>query len=128
MSRDRGGFTFVELLVVVAIIGILASIALPKYSGTRDKAKVAGLRTDVRNAETAEETYYADNGSYASFAQLQADGLLTLSPGTTMVVAGSAVGYNVRATNSTIETGTNSCGVRVGAGAPIAVDGVISCP
>ena len=128
MSRNRGGFTFIELLVVVAIIGILASIALPKFSGTRDKARLAALRTDVRNAETAEESYYTDSGTYAGLAQLQADGLLTLSPGTTMIVAGSAAGYKVDATNSTIESGTTSCSLQVGAGASTTVDGVISCP
>lgn len=128
MSRNRSGFTFIELLVVVVILGILASIALPKYSGTKDRAKLAAMRTDVRNTETAEESYYTDNGAYASLAQLQADGLLTLSPGTTMILAGSAAGYKVDATNSTISSGTNSCSLQVGAGASTTVDGVISCP
>ena len=128
MSRNRGGFTFIELLVVVAIVGILASIALPRFSGTKDKARLAGLRADVRNAETAEESYFANNGEYANLVQLQADGLLTVSAGTTMQLSGTATGYTVRVSSTTIESGINSCGVQVGAGASMTVDGVISCP
>jgi type IV pilus assembly protein PilA len=128
MARNRGGFTFIELLVVLVIIGILAAIALPKFSATRDKAKVAALRSDVRNTETAEESYYAVFGLYANFAQLQADGLLSLSPGTTMVATGGTAGYSVGVTNPAIASTPNSCSVQVGGGAPPAVDGLITCP
>lgn len=128
MARGRNGFTFIELLVVVVILGILASIALPRLSSTRDKAKVAALRTDLRNTETAEESYYSTNGTYATLPQLQADGLLTLSPGSVMVLTGSTAGYDVRVTDSTIASGANSCSVQVGAGAPMTADGVIGCP
>lgn len=128
MSRNRSGFTLVELLIVVVVLGILVAIALPRYSNTRDKAKIAALRTDLRNAETAEETYYADNMVYADLAQLQAEGLLSLSPSTTMDLTAGPDGYKAVAKNTTIGSATNSCSVKVGAGTTLDDDGVITCP
>ena len=132
MSRNRNGFTIVEMLIVVLIIGILAGIALPKFASTRDKATLASIRSDVRNAETAEEAYFADNGYYATLAQLQTATNFSLSPGNTMTVNPSSAlgpaGYTAKATNSSISAGATTCSVRVGAGAPVNVDSKITCP
>ena len=62
MSRNRKGFTLIELLIVVVIIGILAAIAIPKFSNTKEKAYVAAMKSDLRNMATYEEQYAADNG------------------------------------------------------------------
>jgi prepilin-type N-terminal cleavage/methylation domain-containing protein len=51
---NRKGFTLIELLIVVVIIGLLASIAIPKFAATKDKAKLASVRTDIRNTMTAQ--------------------------------------------------------------------------
>ncbi|MGZ3483937.1 MAG: type IV pilin protein [Gemmatimonadaceae bacterium] len=65
MSRNKKGFTLIELLIVVVIIGILAAIAIPKFAGTKDKAYVAAMKSDLRNLATYEEQYAADwNGAY----------------------------------------------------------------
>lgn len=61
----RKGFTLIELLIVVVIIGILATIALPKFTNTKYKATVASMKTDVRNLVTAQEGFYFDNNDYA---------------------------------------------------------------
>jgi type IV pilus assembly protein PilA len=67
-SRLRGedsGFTLVELLVVMLILGILAAIAIPSFFNQRDKGNDAQAKADVRTAQTAIETYATDNdGAY----------------------------------------------------------------
>ena len=68
---NRKGFTLIELLIVVVIIGILAAIAIPKFAATKDKAKLASVKTDVRNMMTAQEAYFSDYATYGTFAQLQ---------------------------------------------------------
>jgi type IV pilus assembly protein PilA len=64
MRAGRSGFTLIELLIVVVIIGILAAIAIPKFSNTKEKAVVSQLRSDLKNLATAQETYWADNQVY----------------------------------------------------------------
>lgn len=58
------GFTLIELLVTVAIIGILASIAIPAFSDYKKRAFDAAAISDLRNLKTAQEAYYADNQDY----------------------------------------------------------------
>jgi type IV pilus assembly protein PilA len=57
--KDTSGFTLVELLVVVAIIGILAAIAIPQFSAYRKRGFEAAVRSDLKNAAIAQEAYYA---------------------------------------------------------------------
>jgi type IV pilus assembly protein PilA len=64
--KNRKGFTLIELLIVVVIIGILAAIAIPKFANTKEKAVVAGLKSDLRNLVTAQEAFFADNKTYAT--------------------------------------------------------------
>jgi prepilin-type N-terminal cleavage/methylation domain-containing protein len=124
---NRKGFTLIELLIVVVIIGILAAIAIPKFAATKDKAKLASVKTDVRNTETAEEAYFSDFATYGTFAQLEAASNFSLSTGNTGDVAPNASGYTVTYSNSSISTGYTQCTVQVGAGAGTTNDGVIIC-
>jgi type IV pilus assembly protein PilA len=59
---SEAGFTLVELLVVMLILGLLAAIAIPSFFNQRDKAKDASGKEMARTAETAVETYATDNG------------------------------------------------------------------
>jgi len=64
--RSQRGFSLIELLIVVVIIGILAAIAIPKFQNTKGKANAASLRADLRNLVTAEEAYFYDNSAYTT--------------------------------------------------------------
>ena len=126
---NRKGFTLIELLIVVVIIGILAAIAIPKFAATKDKAKLASVKTDLRNAMTAQEAYFSDYASYGTFANLQLASNFTLSGANAdngSVAASN--GYTMTFNNATISTGITECTVQVGAGASSGVDGVIICP
>lgn len=61
-SQSESGFTLVELLVVMLILGLLAAIAVPSFFNQRDKARDADAKAGVRTAQTAMETYATDNG------------------------------------------------------------------
>jgi prepilin-type N-terminal cleavage/methylation domain-containing protein len=64
MMRKNEGFTLIELMIVIAIIGILAAIAIPQFSAYRTRSYNSAAEADIRNAATAQEAYYVDNQSY----------------------------------------------------------------
>jgi type IV pilus assembly protein PilA len=77
-SNGEGGFTLVELLVVMLILGLLAAIAIPSFFNQREKAKDADAKASVRTAETAMETYATDNGG--EYLGADATDLQTIEP------------------------------------------------
>lgn len=64
--RLQDGFTLVELLIVVVILGVLAAIAIPQFSASTDDSKAAALDATLSNLRTAIELYYQQHGSYPS--------------------------------------------------------------
>src|SRR5215210_3971461 len=66
-AQSESGFTLVELLVVMLILGLLAAIAIPAFFNQRTKAQDAEAKSTVKTAQTAMETYATDNnGSYSA--------------------------------------------------------------
>ena len=62
--RTPNAFTLIELLIVVAIIGILAAIAVPNFFNAQTRAKLARVQSDLRSVEVALEAYRIDNNKY----------------------------------------------------------------
>ncbi len=125
---NRKGFTLIELLIVVVIIGILAAIAIPKFSNTKEKAYMAAMKSDLRNLVTAEEAYFADNTTYTTDQSASALNFTT-SAGVTVaiaVTAGPPVSYNGIATH----TGTaETCAIAINEApsAPATTEGEPRC-
>jgi len=61
----KEGFTLIELMIVIAIIGILAAIAIPQFSAYRQRSYNSAAQSDIRNIATAQEAYYVDASDYA---------------------------------------------------------------
>ena len=63
-GTDERGFTMIELMIVVLIIGVLLAIALPVFLGAQRRANDGAVKTDVRNTFLAERVFFADGESY----------------------------------------------------------------
>jgi prepilin-type N-terminal cleavage/methylation domain-containing protein len=114
MLRARKGFTLIELLVVMVVIGVLAAIALPKFSNTKSKAYVAAMKSDLRNLMLAEEAYFADSSKYMSdVTQLQFKRSTGVSAPTVVVGAGL---WSATVTHSMLAT--TVCGIGVNTSNP----------
>jgi len=109
--RDNKGFTLIELLIVVVIIGILAAIAIPKFSATREKAYFAAMKSDLKNLASQQEIYYSDAYAYTSSAN---DLGFVSSEGVTVSLSNvSNTGWAATATHSALAT-TEGCGIYYG--------------
>ena len=70
MKRGKKGFTLIEILLVVAIIGSIAAMVLPRLAGRSEQAKMTLAKVDVQaNISSALKLYELDNGTYPSTAQ-----------------------------------------------------------
>ncbi len=127
-SRSTGGFTLIEVLLVVVIIGFLASFAVPRYSETRISAFRAVLVSDLRNLSTSQEARWRMHEGYAeTLAELD----VHPSPGVSLeFTEADHTGWAARAVHRSLPR--EVCGVYYGSAdpsgaAPASSPGEIRC-
>ena len=129
MKAIQKGFTLIELMIVVAIIGILAAIAIPKFANTKERSYVARMKTDLRNLVTAQESYSSDNDTY--YGGVIPNPVLTYNPSSGIVITVfNATPGGWAAVASMPAATTRTCALFIGAAppqAPATVEGQILC-
>ncbi len=126
--RSEQGFTLIELLIVVVVIGILAAIAIPKFSSARENTFVATLKSDLKTLAIQQEVYH---GSNLVFAGDVADTEAGVSEGVTITInENTGTGWAATATHTGLAG--EQCGIYYGdaaaaGGSPGGSPGVVAC-
>jgi type IV pilus assembly protein PilA len=125
----RQGFTLIELLIVVVIIGILAAIAIPKFTNTKEKAIVAAMKSDLRNVASVQEAYWNQNQTYyAGVIPNAAFGFIPTAGVTVTIVNSTAAGWSAKAT--AVPLTTSQCFIFYGTTPPVppaTADAAVAC-
>lgn len=115
----RKGFTLIEVLVVIVVMGILAAVAVPAFRGT-NKAVLASMRSDLRDLVIAQGEFFRQGQHYASaIGATQTTTQVTFVPSPNSAITLSSVtstGWAAEVTNPTIEGTITRCGIFVGSG------------
>ena len=99
MKSCNRGFTLIELMIVIGIIGILAAIAIPQFSVYRTRSYNSASMNDLRNVANAQEAYYVDHGKYTGILNnlLTSDYGLVVSTGVSLNVDAGLNSYTITA-------------------------------
>jgi len=128
--QKHHGFTLIELLIVMVIIGILASIAVPKFSSAREKAFVAAVTSDLKVLSSQMAIYQAENQTYPGNISLLT--LFLTSEGVNVVINEANLGLGWAATGYHDAVAGKQCGIFYGNGSaanavPATTPGVVTC-
>lgn len=122
MNERTRGFTLIELLIVVVIIGILASIAIPKFASVRDRAYLSAVRADLRNLANLQDVYYNEHYTYSTNA---ADLGFEGTEGVVVTIGdGGTSGWSATAAHDGLAG--ESCGIYHGDAAQVAPATIVS--
>lgn len=102
VRKNDNGFTLIELMVVIAIIGILAAIAIPQFASYRTRSFNTAAVASIRSFSTAQEAYYVDNRSYTTSLDLLKNqyGAQTSKDVTITIGSASDTAYIIRSSHS----------------------------
>lgn len=123
MNR-RKGFTFVELLVVMLLIGALSSLAVPRFREYKTRALIAAMQSDLANLKIAEEEYWAEHLKYATdTAHLE----FRLTAQVTIVITSQNVNGGYTATATHVNVPGYQCQMAMGPEAAPREQGAVVC-
>lgn len=129
MKPRQEGFTLMELLIVMVIIAVLATIGLSHFWRVKDESLVSTVAHDLRNLATAQEDYFTTNYAYASAPTDLTN--MEVSMGVTLTITHvQQDGWAAQGTH--VSLSGRQCGIFTGnapaaAGAPATVNGIIHC-
>ena len=130
-SHRQDGFTLIELLIVVVVIGILATIAIPKFSSMREKSFIAAVTSDLKSFASQQEIYLSNNFAYAGSTTALAPDLTLTDQVVISVNEATGTGWAATGTHSGLGSGSQ-CGLYFGSASsanasPATVPGVVTC-
>lgn len=122
-NTNQKGFTIVELLIVIVVIGILAALVISTFSGVQARARDAQRQTDIKSLSTQLEVFYTDNGGYPILSNVSTttlkglDAAALVAPGdsgsnsltNTATPTTAQYGYQTFASDGTTACSTGTC-------------------
>lgn len=102
--KGEEGFTLVELLIVIVILGILAAVVVFAVSGITDRGQVNACKTDLSNLRAAEEAYFSTNSTYINESGLKTNGRISSFSTYHDVTVGADTAAATTATNSEVSS------------------------